>query len=44
MLIDVIRYQEKDKSLWILILVFLNVIGAAVYYFTAKKHRNNKSQ
>ena len=44
MLIDVIRYQEKDKSLRILILVFLNVIGAVVYFFTAKKHRDNKSK
>jgi len=39
MLIDIIKYEEKDKTLWIFILVFLNVLWALVYYFTAKKHR-----
>jgi hypothetical protein len=39
MLIDIIKHEEKDKTLWIFILVFLNVLWAIVYYFTAKKHR-----
>ncbi len=33
MLVDCIRRDFKDKVLWILILVFANLIGAPIYYF-----------
>ncbi len=40
MLIDCIRRDFKDKTLWILILIFANLIGAPVYYFAV--YRANK--
>jgi Phospholipase_D-nuclease N-terminal len=39
MLIDVIQHQEKDKALWVIVIVLGNSIGAIVYYFAARKPR-----
>lgn len=39
MLIDVIQHQEKDKALWVVVIVLGNSIGAIVYYFAARKPR-----
>ncbi|MBI5414581.1 PLDc_N domain-containing protein [Candidatus Peregrinibacteria bacterium] len=40
MLLDAIRNQTKDKTMWVLIIIFLNVLGAVIYYFSEKKKRN----
>jgi drug/metabolite transporter (DMT)-like permease len=44
MLIDVIRHQEKDKALWVIVIVLGNSIGAIVYYFAARKPRITAAQ
>lgn len=37
MLIDCIRRGFTDKTMWILLLVFLNILGAILYYFMIKR-------
>ena len=40
MLIDVIKRdfsKENDKIVWLLVIIFLGIIGAIVYYFVVKK-------
>ncbi|NBS69517.1 PLDc_N domain-containing protein [bacterium] len=37
MLIDCIRRDFTDKTMWILLLVFLNILGAILYYFMIKR-------
>lgn len=39
MLVDCLQnqsFQGNDKLIWIVVLVFLNVLGAALYYFLVK--------
>ena len=40
MVVDVIKHQEKDKALWVLVVLLWNVIWAIAYYFTQRKTRN----
>ena len=47
MLIDALRRDfphSNDKTLWIIILIFANWIGALLYYFMVKKAYNNQPQ
>jgi len=40
MLVDSIKRKYKndnDKVVWVLVIIFLGVIGALVYYFVVKK-------
>jgi hypothetical protein len=37
MLIDLIKNDHIDKLFWVLIMIFLNLIGALLYYFMVKK-------
>ncbi len=37
MLVDVIKRDMNNKVLWILLMVFLGVIGSIVYYFVVKR-------
>jgi len=40
MLVDSIKRKykdENDKVVWVLVIIFLGVIGALVYYFVVKK-------
>ena len=37
MLIDCARRQFEDKTMWILLILFFNVIGAILYFFTVRK-------
>ena len=37
MLIDCIKRQFKDKTMWILLIVFFNFIGAILYFFMMRK-------
>lgn len=39
MLVDAIKHQDKDKTIWILIIIFTWWLGAIVYFFVARKHR-----
>ena len=39
MLIDVLTKQNEDKAVWVLVVFFLNLVGAMVYYFVARKTR-----
>jgi hypothetical protein len=40
MLIDVIKHQKENKALWIIVIVFVNSLGAVIYYFVAKRPRD----
>ena len=45
MLIDCAKRNFKkdiDKVVWILVIVFLSVLGAAIYYFAVKINDKNK--
>ena len=34
--------SDSDRIIWILILIFLGLLGAAIYYFVVKKKRKKK--
>jgi len=40
MLIDAIKNQTENKTMWILLIVFFNVLGSIIYYFAEKRKRN----
>lgn len=37
MLIDCIKRKFDDKTMWLLLIIFFNLIGAVLYYFTVRK-------
>lgn len=39
MLIDAIMNQEEDKIMWVLLIAFLNLLGAILYFFMARGKR-----
>ncbi len=39
MLVDCIRHPVKYKALWILFLIFFNILAAIIYYFAVKRRR-----
>lgn len=39
MLIDLINYQKDRAAIWAIVLIFFYLLGALVYYFTARKTR-----
>src|SRR5437879_13695588 len=39
MLIDVLTKQNEDKGVWVLVVFFLNQVGAMIYYFIQLKTR-----
>ena len=39
MFIDILTKQHEDKIVWALVVFFLNLPGAVVYYFLARKKR-----
>lgn len=44
MLIDAINRKypnENDKTVWILVIVLVGIIGAIIYYFSVKKKDKN---
>ncbi len=41
MFIDCIRFED-NKLLWILVLIFAQIIGAILYFFLAKRKRNQQ--
>jgi len=46
MLIDVIKRtnwkQESDKTLWLILVILLGVLGAVIYYFAVKRDLDKK--
>ncbi len=43
MLIDVLRRKfpdENDKIVWVLVLLFANLIGVIIYFFIGRKRGN----
>lgn len=39
MLVDCIQKEKKHQLVWILLLIFTGTLGAALYYFLAKRKR-----
>jgi hypothetical protein len=39
MLIDAIKYQKDDRTMWLLIIIVGQTLGAIVYYFVQKRKR-----
>lgn len=39
MLIDCLANQSEDKLVWFLVIFFLNLLGAFLYYWLARKKR-----
>lgn len=37
MLIDCSKRNFKDKAVWVILLIFLNILGAILYYFLVKR-------
>ena len=43
MLIDAIKHSpEKTKLVWVVVIVFTQIIGAFIYYFVEKRPRDKK--
>jgi hypothetical protein len=45
MLIDVVQRkfpEENDKIIWVLVVIFAQIIGALIYYFVVKRKGNGK--
>ncbi len=40
MLIDCIKNETDNKTVWVIILIFLNILGAILYFFMARRKRN----
>ena len=41
MLLDAINHQKEDRTMWVLLIVFLGILGAIIYYFSQKRPRKN---
>jgi hypothetical protein len=39
MLVDCLANQSEDKLVWFLVIFFLNLLGAVLYYLLARKKR-----
>lgn len=39
MLVDCLTSQQEDKLVWFLVIFFLNLLGAILYYWLARKKR-----
>ena len=44
MLIDCVKYETSDKIGWILVLVFLGIIGAPLYFFVRRLRRRRSGR
>ncbi|UCG95084.1 MAG: PLDc_N domain-containing protein [archaeon] len=44
MLIDLLKRDTKDKLVWVLVFIFLNVIGAVLYYFLVYAEKQRKKR
>ncbi|MBI4427073.1 MAG: PLDc_N domain-containing protein [Candidatus Magasanikbacteria bacterium] len=39
MLVDAIKHEKENKTMWVVLLIFLNLLGAIIYYVVAKRKR-----
>lgn len=39
MLVDVVKYQKEDRTLWILVVLLGSVLGALIYFFAERRKR-----
>jgi hypothetical protein len=46
MLVDCLNKSSKDKLIWVLVIIFLNILGAVLYFFIERKkiQQLNKEQ
>jgi len=44
MLIDAINHQKEDKTMWVLVIIFLSILGATIYYFSEKRKRKKSKK
>jgi len=43
MIVDVLKHEdEKEKMLWILVVLLAQIFGAVIYYFVRKRHRDKR--
>lgn len=42
MLLHAIRNQKENKIVWVLVIVFLQILGALIYYFAEKRPSDKK--
>ena len=43
-LVDVVRSEfrgQNDKVIWVIVILFLNIIGAALYFFIGRNQRKS---
>ena len=43
-LIDCIRHQREDKTMWVVIIIFLYILGVLLYVLIARPERNRKKK
>ena len=43
MLVDCIRFEEKNRIAWIVVLFLLGILGAIIYFFAGKRKRKSKN-
>jgi uncharacterized BrkB/YihY/UPF0761 family membrane protein len=44
MLVDCAKRDFKDKTVWIIIIIFTNFLGAVLYYYIIKKAEDSKKR
>lgn len=37
MLIHVLNHDVKDKTVWVIVIIFTGILGAIIYYFVVKR-------
>jgi cytochrome c-type biogenesis protein CcmH/NrfF len=42
MFIDAIKHQNENKIMWVFTIMFLNIVGALIYYFAEKRNRKTE--
>lgn len=42
MLLHAIRNQKENKVVWVLVIIFLQILGALIYYFAEKRPNDKK--
>lgn len=41
MLVHAATHDNKDKAMWIILMVFTGIVGALIYYFVVKRNTKN---
>lgn len=43
MIVHAMKHDIKDKTMWLILMIFTGIIGALIYYFTVKRNFVEKS-